>query len=391
MPVNVPVIGGMTLPLSDEENNRRVLKLQTCELALLDSIKKVNECKNEFKTLMPKIFSSYRATGALSFIRVKMQLMNLADSIEHSNINSNAVTMRLKSHISATTSLPSVLLKGARKTTLMGFEPMLQNTLKSLSQEGIKRKYVRYDASHAPPASVLSIDSSLDMSLESTACLAASPPTTLPPLPPCFKKSVGLETCVWFNAFSGRVYRDAARSEYFHNWLLEKLTRKLNKGNRPGFVDEFTVDSVAFGSAPPLIFNVQWSPPVCESQNDEMVKAKINGLGSPEIQKNHSSKSSMDFGSGSFSDSGAGTDSSERRKAGIEGEGNSEKFLRFANSADIVLNPKTAKNVPTGPTVPATSGPASHNNGHQKDSTEEGNHCYFGRFPLRISALSYKG
>ena len=102
----------------------------------------------------------------------------------------------------------------------------------------------------------------LDMTLESTACLAASASNVIPDLPQIFKSAVGQETCIWFNAFSGRIYRDAARSSYFHSWLLDKLSAGLNKGNKPGFIDEFVVESVTFGSTPPLLFNVQWSPKV---------------------------------------------------------------------------------------------------------------------------------
>jgi hypothetical protein len=34
----------------------------------------------------------------------------------------------------------------------------------------------------------------------------------------------------------------------------------LNKGQRPGFVDEFRVTDVQFGTLPPLLMNMQWLP-----------------------------------------------------------------------------------------------------------------------------------
>lgn len=266
--MNVPIIGGMTLSQSNEENNRRVLKLQTCELALLESIKKVNECKTEFKHLMPKIFSSFRATGALTFVRVKIQLINLADSVKSYHDCSDSVTHRFKSQISATSSTPLTAEIGGKRA-LMGYEPSLRKALTALSQEGLRRKYVRNDGSLHTSEPFAAAHSSVNMTLESIACLAASPPTLLPPLPSSFRKCVGVETCVWFNAFSGRIYRDAARSEALHTRLLEKLTKELNKGPRPGFVDEFTVESIVFGSTPPLLFNVKWCPPaVSVSQRD---------------------------------------------------------------------------------------------------------------------------
>ena len=72
--------------------------------------------------------------------------------------------------------------------------------------------------------------------------------------------SIGLETCVWFNNFFGRVYRDMMQSEYFYNWFKAKLNHGMNKGQRPGFVEKFEVLEVKFGSLPPLLTNIQWCP-----------------------------------------------------------------------------------------------------------------------------------
>ena len=85
----------------------------------------------------------------------------------------------------------------------------------------------------------------LDMSVESTAIIAASIASNLPALPEDFEESIPKESCVWLNAFSGRsfithetsvlqtfplvlnliirVYRDAARSDYFNNWFCTKV------------------------------------------------------------------------------------------------------------------------------------------------------------------------
>jgi hypothetical protein len=100
----------------------------------------------------------------------------------------------------------------------------------------------------------------LNMNKESTANLAASNPAVLPSLPYLFHKAVRSETCVWFNSFSGRVYRDISDSTYFYNWFCAKMTHQLNKGQRPDYVDEFIVENVKFGTLPPLLLNVQWSP-----------------------------------------------------------------------------------------------------------------------------------
>lgn len=328
MPASIPVIGGMTLTQSEEENNRRVLKLQTCELALLDSTKRVHECKNEFKSLMPKIFSSFRATGALSFIRVKMQLMNFGGLIGQQGDSAKSITDRFKEHISTMYS-SSIAAKGIKKFAMMGFEPMLQSTLTALSKEWMKRKYFSNDCRRSSSSSSLK-DSSLNMSLESTACLAACPPTSLPALPTCIRKSVGQETCVWFNAFSGRVYRDIARSEYFRDWLLEKLTTELNKGVKPGFVDDFVVESVAFGSTPPLLLNILWSAPVVSPNgNDEKDKDDMGRKGAKdyvEINKNYSSESHSDLGSPTYStenESNSGNQGGKVKKDCIASPGSS--------------------------------------------------------------------
>ena len=302
MPINVPIIGGMTLSQSNEENNRRVLRLQTCELALLESIKKVNECKTEFKHLMPKIFSSFRATGALTFVRVKIQLMNLADSVKSYHDCGDSVLLRFKSQISATSSTPLSAEIGSKRV-LMGYEPSLRKALTALSQEGLRRKYVRNDGSLHTSEPFAAAHSSVNMTLESTACLAASPPTILPPLPSYFRKCLGIETCVWFNAFSGRLYRDAAKSEALHARLLEKLTRKLNKGQRPGFVDDFTVESIAFGSTPPLLFNVKWCPPsVSSTQRDrkgsDALDENRTHIDDKNMNKNHDGDKRTGTGSG---------------------------------------------------------------------------------------------
>ena len=265
VPAGVPVIGGMTLTQSEEEKHRKVLKLQSVELALLESKVKIQACKSEFKILMPKIISSLQTSSASAFIQGKTKLMTTADSIKKFNDDSNNILLRFKSHISATSPAMAVSPSTGQGNILMGFEPLLQSTLEDL----IERKKIKHSSSSGNHHSYPSSSSLLDMTAESAACLAASKPNALPLLPPCFRDAVGLETCVWFNAFSGRVYRDAASSEYFQNWLIEKLTKRLNSGSRPGFIDEFKVEGITFGSTPPLLFNVQWAPHVqSESESD---------------------------------------------------------------------------------------------------------------------------
>ena len=288
-PVKVSVMGTVT----SDESSRRIQKLQASELILLENIKVVNQSKNEFRTLMPKIFSSFRSSKEEFFGSMKVHLMKVADGIRQCNKNSDSVTNRLKSHISATSSPSRRIGSGGLETkgVLMGFESMLHASLTSMEKEcesflqvkGLNSVNDTTIGTISPSSSSLndSLFSSipkLDMTLESTACLAASASNAIPDLPTVFKSAIGRETCIWFNAFSGRIYRDAARSSYFHSWLLEKLSAGLNKGNKPGFIDEFVVESVTFGSAPPLLFNVQWSPKVVPEKKKKFCERTVDSM-----------------------------------------------------------------------------------------------------------------
>ena len=130
------------------------------------------------------------------------------------------------------------------------YNPVIQELLEDIARHGASRAH-------------------MNMSLESTAGLASSLFTNLPPLPPQIKNSIGSETCVWFNAFNGRIYRDAARSAYFNEWFCVKVTNLLNKGKKSAMIDEYQVSDVNFGSLPPLIRNMQWIPITEESYDCE--------------------------------------------------------------------------------------------------------------------------
>src|SRR5690606_8135749 len=100
----------------------------------------------------------------------------------------------------------------------------------------------------------------LDMAAETAAALAAALPAAMPPFHAGLKDAVQPETAVWFNAVVGRLYRDLARSEVFHQWLQTKLNTQLNKGNLPEFIDELQVTKLKFGASPPLLRNMKWVP-----------------------------------------------------------------------------------------------------------------------------------
>ena len=287
-----------------DDYNRKGTRLQQSELALSENMKIVQHYKNDFKAQMPQIFSNFRSASTKFLASMKIQLMKVADLIRRQNTCSNSITQRLKSQISAT----GILVKaGEIPKTLMGFEPMLQNVLTAEAEAATE------EFSDVPRISSLPPSSSLNMASESTACLAASAPAVLPPLPSSFGRCVKEETCVWFNAFSGRIYRDAARSEYFHAWLLSKLTTQLNKGAKPGFIDEVVVESVTFGSTPPLLMNVKWSPATSQakSKNKNGSRKSANGSNSNNNSSSSSCNNNNSSGSGGFNEIDKGESSNE--------------------------------------------------------------------------------
>jgi hypothetical protein len=164
----------MIMSQSNEESNRRIQKLQASEQLLLDSNKYVNICKSEFKDLMPKLFSNFRAISATSFVGGKIQLMNVADEITKCSLKTNSVIQRLKTGISGTYSIMGTGQTG-KSHTLRGFEHMLEAALATIINIDKNRNYK--NTNYKDKNIVTSANHfTLDMALESTACLAATAP-----------------------------------------------------------------------------------------------------------------------------------------------------------------------------------------------------------------------
>ena len=187
--------------------------------------------QQEFNEKMPRILADYRLMTSNGTSSMRELLLNLADVVLRTYLNSNQIMHRLKMDLAS-----SSMREQEESHT---YDPVLKQMLETIAQGKSQQ---------------------LDMTLESSAGLAASLASRLPTLPTSFSEAIGKETCVWFNAFSGRMYRDTARSAYFHQWFCTKLAHMLNKGHRPGYVDAFEVGDVKFGSLPPLLCNVQWTP-----------------------------------------------------------------------------------------------------------------------------------
>ena len=71
------------------------------------------------------------------------------------------------------------------------------------------------------------------------------------------------------------MYRDMNSSKYFHDWFCEKLGKVLNK-KRPGFIDTFICESIAFGTLPPLLSNLKWLPTVGEPDTNVSFLGDVN-------------------------------------------------------------------------------------------------------------------
>ena len=260
VPTGIPIIGGMSLIQSEEESIRRVQRLQACELALLENMNRISECKSVFRISMSNILKCFRESSSLSTIHTMQQLINLGDILKTYNDDSNRSIERFISHIFAVESPGPGTVATAEASLPTGSKVMLQTALEGITSQ-------REENNRLSSTSVISTESVLDTFLESTTYPAVSARTVISPLHPSYPNNVGSETCVWFNAFSSRVYKDAVRSEYFHSWLQETLTKSLNRGKKPGFIDEFKIESLVFGPTPPTLFNVQLTTPSVESAN----------------------------------------------------------------------------------------------------------------------------
>lgn len=310
--------------VADANYNRRLIKLKMCEENLRVQTKKLYEIQREFYNLMPRIYYDVQIIILKSVVGIQAQLMKLTDSFDKNQISHHNISKRMKLQLTnAALSLIQMIKEerkytahlaaasegGAEGTTstvlanrptpintggagggasvVQGYEVALQRVLEGLLLQSQLRDIdsVRTQApgstsnnntaattaTAVPPNSVeaaLTSDSiftqedmgKLNMNAESTATLAASNPKILPELPKIFSLAIQTETCVWFNSFTGRVYRDIAASDYFHSWFCAKLAQMLNRGNRPNFIDEFSVSDVQFGKIPPLLMNIRWCP-----------------------------------------------------------------------------------------------------------------------------------
>ena len=234
----------------EEVHKLSVQKLQASELALLDHSHTHEETEREFEKVMTRILKLYKKGTDNAVFKARQQLTTMVGAIKKCYEKSDTVTQRFQNRVAG--------------GGLVGHESSLKNTLEHMQARAQAQTSpsspntvtagspTTVAVSAGSPTTVVSLTPGtfsppcppgavkLDMTLEATSILAATAPANLPPLPPAFRTVVDKETCVWFNAFSGRVYRDAASSAHFRAWLLQKLTFQLNRNSktRPGTRDD---------------------------------------------------------------------------------------------------------------------------------------------------------
>ena len=228
--------GVLSTPTSTSTPTPKSAKYEAALKEATEATARLTACQKDFDEKMPRMLADYElmaSNGQSSMMALLIKVTNLLTEVQH---KSDQVTDRLKMDLASSAAKGS-----SSQTGRHNYNPVIQELLEDIARHGVCR-------------------TQMDMTLESSAGVASSLFTHLPSLPPQFQDSIAKETCVWFNAFNGRIYRDAARSEYFNNWFCVKVAHLLNKGNKSPLIDDYHVSDVSFGSLPPLIRNIQWIP-----------------------------------------------------------------------------------------------------------------------------------
>ena len=210
---------------TDYNIDRRIAKVEESEDALNEARVALGQAEQEIKAFLPRVSAALRAANC-----------RVSEGLHQANV------------------------KLAEKFVFL-FSAGANGASRHHAQ--LCRRIAEEDEAHllchlqAPPGT------SVDLSLEATAALAAS---RLPPnLPRSFADSIPSETAVWFNAIIGRVYRDASSSKEFHEWACTRTSHTLNKGKRPPLIAPFVVTRVEFGVSPPILTNVRWLPTLADN------------------------------------------------------------------------------------------------------------------------------
>jgi hypothetical protein len=230
------------LAASDQGSPPKVVaKTHPTEVALIEASDKLAGAQQSFNEKMPRILKDYKLITSNCVSASMERLLQLSDVLAAPLGKIAQIIHRLKMDLASS---------AMESTDRCNYNPVVLKLLENISKQ--------------------SPDITLDMTLESSAGLAACSLHALPKLPRQFEDTIQKETCVWFNALSGRMYRDAARSEGFHQWFCSKAAHLLNKGKKTPLFDQFQVSNPCFGSTPPLLLNVQWAPSTKQSSHSHL-------------------------------------------------------------------------------------------------------------------------
>lgn len=176
-------------------------KADAAEQALVSQKEKLDVARRDYVSILPKVIVDLEQSSVTSFLEIKALLLNLVDMLLVTSNKNITVLQSMKHKINS--------------KVIAGFEECLGDLYSNMCSDA--------DSTAGNNATCI------EMQSISAAILAACPPSMLPQLPSSFHHCIGTETSIWFNAFTGRVYRDIGESVYFHNWLCQKATLMLNK------------------------------------------------------------------------------------------------------------------------------------------------------------------
>ena len=248
----------MLLPNQGGSEAARIqTKINACDAGLQESAHSLNIVTSHFVSAMPRIISSIDIYNLKSRSILSSKLIQFVDTCAVYDSKMTQVFQRLREDCMAV----------SRSTTAKDINMILSGHVDAstaLQLDDIRKLFKEASATDA--RLMAEADAPMvDMASVAMAALAASSPldvkAQLKASTEVLLPVIGAETCVWLNAFTGRIYRDISKSKEFHIWLCALVGRLLNKApKRPDYIEEFKIESVEFGGLPPIIRNVKWIP-----------------------------------------------------------------------------------------------------------------------------------
>jgi hypothetical protein len=232
-------------------------KINACDTGLQESATALNIITSHFVSAMPRIISSIGLYNLKSKSVLSAKLMTFVDACTVYDAKVTQVFQRLREDCMVV----------VRATSAKDVKMLLSGQVDAstaLQLEEIRKMFKAASETDDRLAAEAEAPR-VDMTSVAMAALAASSPedvkVQLQSPTELLLPVIGTETCVWLNAFTGRIYRDISKSREFHVWLCALVGRLLNKApKRPDYIEEFKIENVEFGGLPPIIRNVKWIP-----------------------------------------------------------------------------------------------------------------------------------